>query len=255
MFHSTFHSTFHSIPRSAFCTLPLIASNSARRPKKSPRLKSEHAETTDHSTFEYAMARQSATLSVIMAHLLGLGVRLRNLSVHLTTNFHRSNQNHRFLQSVIRAVALDLNCARLLPKSVALEAPPDVSPFSPPTPMYTPRNLKRLGTEAMEAQSHLIDLNDPQIELHLLRSCLSLCKLNHLLRSTPPGKVDNQLSRFDTGLHHSLELITRSSISPSSCNQATLPIALVVLVYIRPFLLPLLLSLGVVYPLNNYHGT
>ena len=42
-------------------------------------------------------------------------------------------------------------CTRLLPKSVSIQAPPDVSPFSPPTPMYTPRNLKRLGTEARQS--------------------------------------------------------------------------------------------------------
>ena len=37
-----------------------------------------------------------------------------------------------------------------------------------------------------ESQQHLQDMEDPQVELLLLRSCLSLCKLNHILRTVPP---------------------------------------------------------------------
>ena len=39
-----------------------------------------------------------------------------------------------------------------------------------------------------KAQNHLIDNNNPQIEFHLLRSCLSLSKINHLLHTVSPGK-------------------------------------------------------------------
>ena len=38
-------------------------------------------------------------------------------------------------------------------------------------------------------QERLRDLDDPQVELHLLRSCLGVCKLNHLLRTIPPGSA------------------------------------------------------------------
>ena len=76
----------------------------------------------------------------------------------------------------------------------------------------------------LEAQSHLSDLDDPQIELHLLRSCLSVCKLNHLLRTTPPDRVLGQLQRFDEGLRHSLQAILWSFVSDLSWMQATLPI-------------------------------
>ena len=76
----------------------------------------------------------------------------------------------------------------------------------------------------LEPQSHLSDLDDPQVELHLLRSCLSICKLNHLLRTTPPDRVLVQLQRFDEGLRHSLQAILRSSVSDLSWMQATLPI-------------------------------
>ena len=48
------------------------------------------------------------------------------------------------------------------------------------------------------------DLDDPQVELHLLCSCLGVCKLNHLLRTIPPGSVDSELQRFDDNLRRSL---------------------------------------------------
>ena len=53
---------------------------------------------------------------------------------------------------------------------------------------------------------------------------MSICKLNHLLRTTPPDKVAAQLLRFDEGLRHSLQTILRSSIPDTSWLQATLPI-------------------------------
>ena len=61
----------------------------------------------------------------------------------------------------------------------------------------------------LEMQMYLEDLDDPQVELHLLRSCLSQCKLNYLLRTLPPGSVVEAFKRFDLGLRHSLESITR----------------------------------------------
>ena len=76
----------------------------------------------------------------------------------------------------------------------------------------------------LEAQSHLSDLHDPHVELHLLRSCLSVCKMNHLLGTTPPDRVLVQLQRFDEGLRHSLQAILWSSVSDLSWMQATLPI-------------------------------
>ena len=59
--------------------------------------------------------------------------------------------------------------------------------------------------------------------MHLLRSCLSLCKLNHLLRTTPPAVAQIQLERFDSGQRQCLQMILGSSISDQSWIQATLP--------------------------------
>ena len=83
-------------------------------------------------------------------------------------------------------------------------------------------------SKVLAAQSHLSELNDPQVELlHLLRSCLILCKLNHLLRTTLPDKVMHQLHRYDEGLPHSLQTILGCYVSDLSWKQATLSIRLV----------------------------
>ncbi|XP_062512057.1 uncharacterized protein LOC134187899 [Corticium candelabrum] len=77
-----------------------------------------------------------------------------------------------------------------------------------------------------ESQQRLQDIEDPQVELLLLRSCLSLCKLNHILRTVPPDKVLGQLQSFDINLRKTLESIVDCSLSESSWQQATLPIRL-----------------------------
>ena len=75
-------------------------------------------------------------------------------------------------------------------------------------------------------QDLLPDLKDPQIELHLLRSCMGVCKINHLLRTVPSNRVEKQLVRFDYNIRSCLETISLSSISDVSWAQATLPIRL-----------------------------
>ena len=47
--------------------------------------------------------------------------------------------------------------------------------------------------KVLEAQDRLPDLDNPQIALHLIRSCLSLSNINHLLGTVPPGSADSQL--------------------------------------------------------------
>ena len=78
----------------------------------------------------------------------------------------------------------------------------------------------------LSMQAHLDDLDDPQVELHLLRSCLSQCKLNSLLRTLPSDLAPEAFKRFDAGLRHSLETITHSSLDDQTWKQATLPIRL-----------------------------
>ena len=46
-------------------------------------------------------------------------------------------------------------------------------------------------------QDKLVDLEDPQVELHLFRSCLSVCKVTHLLRCVPSSSLGSFPSHFD----------------------------------------------------------
>ena len=64
----------------------------------------------------------------------------------------------------------------------------------------------------------------PQVELHLLRTCLSIWKINHLLRTVSHDKISLQLSRFDNEMRKCVERILRSSLPDSAWSQATLPI-------------------------------
>ena len=50
-------------------------------------------------------------------------------------------------------------------------------------------------------QGRLQDLDNPQVELHLLCSCLGVCKLNHLLCMVSPDSILPQLRLFDSNLH------------------------------------------------------
>ena len=77
-----------------------------------------------------------------------------------------------------------------------------------------------------ECQQNLQSYGNPQVELHLLRSCFSLCKINHLFRTVPPDKATSQLRRFDVSLRMILKTIANCSLSENSWKQATLPIRL-----------------------------
>ena len=75
-------------------------------------------------------------------------------------------------------------------------------------------------------QDKLVDLEDPQVELHLLRSCLSVCKVTHLLHCVPSSSLGSFPSRFDLRLRECLSRILCCGISDSSWTQATLPFRL-----------------------------
>ena len=50
-----------------------------------------------------------------------------------------------------------------------------------------------------ESQQRLQHMEDLQVELLLMRSCLSLCKLHHILRTVPPDRVLDTISGQHTG--------------------------------------------------------
>jgi hypothetical protein len=50
-------------------------------------------------------------------------------------------------------------------------------------------------------------LEDPQVELLLLRACMCLCRMVHVLRCSPPHAVAEGIAVFDDALHPSLRRI------------------------------------------------
>ena len=69
----------------------------------------------------------------------------------------------------------------------------------------------------------LPDLQDPQVALHLLRSCLGVCKINHILRLMPFHLISTQLQDFDNSLRFTLGELLQCSIPDNPWVQATLP--------------------------------
>ena len=47
----------------------------------------------------------------------------------------------------------------------------------------------RRVSKVLAAEAHLEDLDHTQVALHLLQSCLSICKINHLLRTVDYPQV------------------------------------------------------------------
>ena len=77
--------------------------------------------------------------------------------------------------------------------------------------------------KVLRLHDHLTDLDNPQVALHLLGSCVSICKINHLLRTVPPEFASEQWIRFDNGLRLSLGRITHISVPDRAWTQANLP--------------------------------
>ena len=71
-------------------------------------------------------------------------------------------------------------------------------------------------------QDKLAMLDDPQVELHLLRSCLSSCKIIHLLRAVPLSVLRPFLYQFDHNLHSCLSRIIQCNLSDHSWCRSTL---------------------------------
>ncbi|GJU04921.1 hypothetical protein Tco_1121351 [Tanacetum coccineum] len=65
----------------------------------------------------------------------------------------------------------------------------------------------RRAANAVDLMSLLLQLNDPQSELLLLRSCMGIAKLFFGLRTCQPVHMDDAALFFDKGLHGSIENI------------------------------------------------
>ena len=69
-------------------------------------------------------------------------------------------------------------------------------------------------------------IEDPQIQLCLLRSCLSIPKLMYTLRTCKPSVLKPVLDRFDDIIFNALESIVGSPLSHQARCQASLPVSL-----------------------------
>ena len=59
----------------------------------------------------------------------------------------------------------------------------------------------------------MLNLDEPQVKLRLIRSCLSVCKINHLLWIVSSEIIENQLDVFDYGLRSALSSIVKAPVS------------------------------------------
>ncbi len=91
---------------------------------------------------------------------------------------------------------------------------------------YMKNSIKCPIDKVSVVQQQLLELEDPQVELHLLRSCLGVCKVNHLLRTVPRYHMETDLADFDANLRSSLSKISRTTISDDAWRQASLPFRL-----------------------------
>ena len=82
--------------------------------------------------------------------------------------------------------------------------------------------LKRVN-KVQEILTRLSDLQGSQMETTLLRSCLALPKVAHVLRTCPPGFVKDALVAYDEGMRDALSDIAGSPLSDWAWLKASLP--------------------------------
>ena len=69
-----------------------------------------------------------------------------------------------------------------------------------------------------QLQSSILELNDPQVELHLLRSFLEIGKVNHILhvRTVQADLIAKELDDFDNQLRSILSGILHETVSENA---------------------------------------
>ena len=77
-----------------------------------------------------------------------------------------------------------------------------------------------------EALTRLRDLQDSQMEMALLRSCLALPKLAHVLRTCPPALIMNALNSFDCIMRDTLSDLAGGPLPDWAWLKASLPSSL-----------------------------
>eukprot|EP00884_Botryococcus_braunii_P022649 jgi/Botrbrau1/9068/Bobra.0376s0038.1 len=106
-----------------------------------------------------------------------------------------------------------------------------------PSPVRGPLSASRVfvsafvgtkGVEVVRTMDRLSVLDDPQVELLLLRACMGLCRMVYVLRCSPPRAVDVGVAVFDDGLHSGLRRIVvgeEGGFGPLQEDIASLPLS------------------------------
>jgi hypothetical protein len=91
---------------------------------------------------------------------------------------------------------------------------------------FSEKLLRKRMAAVKTLQERILLLDDTQMELSLLRTCASSCKISNLLRCSDPRDILRLLDSFDESILSTLEDIISVPLSPSACKQAILPIRL-----------------------------
>ena len=98
------------------------------------------------------------------------------------------------------------------------------SPIGPSS--FCESTISNLIDKIQQILSHVRDLEDSQMEVTLLRSCLALPKFSHVLRTCPPTLIPNALEAFDSLMRNTLSDLAGGPLPDWSWLKASLPSSL-----------------------------
>jgi hypothetical protein len=85
--------------------------------------------------------------------------------------------------------------------------------------------LEKKFAKVSNAHDLLTEMDDPQVELLLLRACLGSGKMTYLNRAIPTHTVLPHAAAFDVAMRACLARIAQENISDAAWSQAGLPLA------------------------------
>jgi hypothetical protein len=93
------------------------------------------------------------------------------------------------------------------------------------SPQYCEAFVTKLRSSNKKITDQLPQLHDPQISLHILRSCIGFSKFVYLARTTPPSSVVNELKQVDNDIRLALEGFATIHLSDVAWQQAQLALS------------------------------
>ena len=86
-------------------------------------------------------------------------------------------------------------------------------------------HVKKLCESNRKLLARITKLEDPQVALHLLRTCASFSKFVYLTRTTPPLLLGDELSQCDNDIREAFASMTALQVSNLAWHQAQLSLA------------------------------